>query len=119
MDQYQRYLADEQAKRAAMTQAATGAGASALAASTLAGFNWPGLVKRATPNIMGPLGVLAGMAMPGKLNNPQVDPRYRQNLHEEARTGVHGMPQREMFNATATPIDSIAAHMKRNAGYLY
>lgn len=119
MDPYQQYLENEQAKRAAMTQAATGAGASALAASTLAGFNWPGLVKRATPNIMGPLGVLTGMATPGKLNDPQVDPLYRQNLHEEARTGVHGIPQRVMFNATATPNDSIAAHMKRNAGYLY
>ena len=86
MDQYQRYLADEQAKRAAMTQAATGAGASALAASTLAGFNWPGLAARAAPNIAGPLGVLAGMATPTTFGDQGQDPIYRQQVQDRART---------------------------------
>ena len=87
MDQYQRYLADEQAKRAAMTQAATGAWAAGLAASTLAGFNWPGVAARATPNLMGPLGVLAGTAIPTTMGDQGQDPIYRQQVQDRARTG--------------------------------
>ena len=87
MDQYQRYLADEQAKRAAMTQAATGAGAAGLAASTLAGFNWPGVAARATPNLMGPLGVLAGTAIPTTMGDQEQNPMYRQQVQDRARTG--------------------------------
>ena len=94
MDQFQRYLANERAKEAALTQAATGAGAAGLAASTLAGFNWPGLAASSSPTLMGPLGGLAGAAMPTTMGDQESDPSYRQSIQEEARTGVHGMPQR-------------------------
>jgi len=123
MDQYQRYLADEQAKRAAMTQAATGAGASALGASTLAGFNWPGLAARATPNFMGPLGVLAGMLMPGKLNNPEADPNWRNKMYP-GTPGAQGenwsgqtFPWQEREYIDEYDDTSIVGQMKRNAGY--
>ena len=86
MDQFQRYLANERAKEAALTRAATGAGAAGLAASTLAGFNWPGLAARSTPNLMGPLGVLAGTAMPTTMGDQEQDPRYRQQIQDQART---------------------------------
>jgi len=118
MDPYQRYLENEQAKEAAMTQAATGAGASALAASTLAGFNWPGLIKSAAPNILGPLGVLAGMAIPGKLNNPQANPNWRQQPQQSFQPiQGYGIPQDTPFQQEEDT--SIVGQMKRNAGYRY
>ena len=115
-DSQRRQLEAEQAKEAAMTQAATGAGASGLAASTLAGFNWPGLTARATPNIAGPLGVLAGMLMPGKLNNPEADPNWRNKLYP----GVAGAQGSSWSGQTEPWQDndySIVGQMKKNAGY--
>ena len=43
---------------------------------------------------LGPLSGVAGMAMPGRLDNPEADPNYRRSIQEEGRTGAHGMPQR-------------------------
>ena len=145
MDPYQQYLANEQAKKAAMTQATTGAGAAGLGASTLAGFNWPGLVRSAAPNVMGPLGVLAGMLMPGRLNNPQANPDWREQPRQGPRSNpgfgysTQDSPRKAgLLNMSPTHQDtplmveegrrwdtplqqeedtSIVGQMRRNAGY--